>query len=211
MTHDHLPTSHHDEWTSLSRWLCASGSGMVTSDELKLSSLHETDLYPLLLQCRVIMTSNLPFYNYMGEIKFMPSYPLSFGDWSSSTGESMSTEQQSLVDDVSRILRKSPTQSHVRARDFNLVGKWTHSITTADIFQRPLKSALTTSPKSSSERFYQRIKLTKNKGCRNCAAKHVFYNGWRITPKYQCLEFYPRWKISTTTSSSWISCLASCY
>jgi len=69
------------------------------------------------------MAGNLPFYNYMGEIKFMPGYPLSFGDWSCSTGESMSTEQQSLVDDISRILRKSPTQSHVRAQDFNLVSK----------------------------------------------------------------------------------------
>jgi hypothetical protein len=99
--------------------------------KLKLSSLGT---YSLPLRRKTIMTGNLPFFNYMGEIKFMPGYPLSFEDRSSSTGETMPAEQQSLVDDVSRILGKLPTHSHIRARDFNLVGKWTYFITAADVF-----------------------------------------------------------------------------
>lgn len=71
------------------------------------------------------MTDDLPFYNYLGEIEYIPGYPLSFGDWSPSTAESVSTEQQALVDDISRILHKSPIESHVRAQDLNLVCKWT--------------------------------------------------------------------------------------
>jgi hypothetical protein len=66
------------------------------------------------------MTSNLPFYNYLGETQYMPGFPLSFGDWSPSTGESVSTDQQLLIDNISRILRKSPTESHIRAQDLNL-------------------------------------------------------------------------------------------
>jgi len=79
------------------------------------------------------MTENLPFYNYLGEIEYIPGYPLSFGDWSPSTEEDASTEHQSLVDDVSRILRKTPTESHVRALGSNLVGEWTHPIPMADV------------------------------------------------------------------------------
>jgi len=65
-------------------------------------------------------SDTLPFYNYLGQIKYLSGYPLSFGDWSPSTGEPVSTEQQSLIDDISRILRKSPTESHIRAEDINL-------------------------------------------------------------------------------------------
>ena len=80
------------------------------------------------------MTENLPFYNSQGEIEYFPGYPLLFrvGDWSPSTNESVSTEQQSLVDEISRILRKPATESHIRALGSNLVGKWIHPITTAE-------------------------------------------------------------------------------
>ena len=71
----------------------------------------------------IIMSDNLPFYNCLGEIEYIPGYPLSFGDWSSPTAESVPIEQQSLVDDIARILHKLPTESHVRAQDLNLVGK----------------------------------------------------------------------------------------
>ena len=49
----------------------------------------------------------LPFYNYLCQIEYLSGYPLSFGDWSRSTGEPLSAEQQSLIDDISRVLRKS--------------------------------------------------------------------------------------------------------
>jgi hypothetical protein len=70
----------------------------------------------------MIMTGDLPFYNYLGEIEHIPGYPLSFGDWSLSTTDSVSPEQQSLLDGVSRVLRKLPTESRIRAQDLNLVG-----------------------------------------------------------------------------------------
>ncbi|KAF9520842.1 hypothetical protein BS47DRAFT_1481178 [Hydnum rufescens UP504] len=66
------------------------------------------------------MSSNLPFYNYLGGIEYVPGYPLSFGDWSSLTEEVFPTEQQSLLLAISRILSKSPAESHVRAQDLNL-------------------------------------------------------------------------------------------
>jgi len=66
------------------------------------------------------MTGDLPFYNYLGDIEFMAPYPVSFGDWSPSIDESVDAEQQLLVDKISHILRKTPTASHVRARNSNL-------------------------------------------------------------------------------------------
>ncbi|KIM43812.1 hypothetical protein M413DRAFT_26107 [Hebeloma cylindrosporum] len=63
--------------------------------------------------------SKLPFYNILGEIEYLSGYPLSFGDWPSS-GKPLSAEQQSLIDETSYILRKSPTEAHVRAEDLNL-------------------------------------------------------------------------------------------
>lgn len=68
------------------------------------------------------MTENLPFYNYLGEIKYLPGYPSSFEDWYSLRGESVSSHQQSLLNDISCIIGKSPTESHVRAQEQNLVG-----------------------------------------------------------------------------------------
>ena len=65
-------------------------------------------------------SDTLPFYNYLGEIKYLSGFPLSFGDWSPSGGEPLSIEQQSLINDISRILRKSPTESHIRAEEVNL-------------------------------------------------------------------------------------------
>ncbi|GLB42982.1 hypothetical protein LshimejAT787_1204310 [Lyophyllum shimeji] len=65
-------------------------------------------------------TEDLPFYNFLGEIEYVPGYPLSFGDWSHSTGEAASAEQESLLDAIPGILGKSPTESHVRACDLNL-------------------------------------------------------------------------------------------
>jgi hypothetical protein len=65
-------------------------------------------------------SDTLPFYNYLGQIEYLPSFPLSFGDWSPSTGEPLSAEQQSLIDYVFRILHKSPTESHIRAENINL-------------------------------------------------------------------------------------------
>ena len=65
-------------------------------------------------------SDTLAFYDYLGQIKYFSGFPLSFGDWSPSTGECLSAEQQSLIDDISRILRKLPTESHIRAEDLNL-------------------------------------------------------------------------------------------
>ena len=65
-------------------------------------------------------SDTLPSYNYLGEIEYLSGYPLSFGDWSPSTIEPLSVEQQSLIDDISRILLKSPTESHIRAENINL-------------------------------------------------------------------------------------------
>ncbi|KJA21256.1 hypothetical protein HYPSUDRAFT_42404 [Hypholoma sublateritium FD-334 SS-4] len=62
----------------------------------------------------------LPFYNYLGQIEYLPGYSESLGDWSPSTDESLSAEQQSVIDAVSHILHKSPIESHVRAEDVNL-------------------------------------------------------------------------------------------
>ncbi|KAF8055210.1 hypothetical protein FPV67DRAFT_1745477 [Lyophyllum atratum] len=69
-------------------------------------------------------SSKLPFYNHLGEVEYMNPQPFSFGYWSPSTstvGESTGpSDEQSLVDAVSRALCKSPTESHVRARGSNL-------------------------------------------------------------------------------------------
>lgn len=66
------------------------------------------------------MSDDLPFFNHLGEVEYIPGYPLSFGDWAPSD-ESVDPKQQELISDVSRVLNKIPTKSHVRALNLNLV------------------------------------------------------------------------------------------
>lgn len=70
----------------------------------------------------------LPFYDYLGQIEYLSGYPESLGDWSPSTGELLSAEQQCMIDTVAHVLRKSPTESRVRAEDLNLVSKFVYSM-----------------------------------------------------------------------------------
>ena len=65
-------------------------------------------------------SDNLLFYNYLGQIEYLSGYPLSFRDWSPLTDELLSAEQQSLIDNVTHILHKSPIESPICGKNINL-------------------------------------------------------------------------------------------
>jgi len=61
----------------------------------------------------------LPYWNHLGEVHQLESYPESFEDWV--CGEKLPAARRSLHDAVKAILGKAVVQTSCRGQDMNIV------------------------------------------------------------------------------------------